>query len=159
MRRALTLAIAGLFVLLISAQAQAQTYVFTAQLSGGNETPVILTGSGGNATITVNATTQRIDWVVDVYNFPSGVTAGHIHVGPPGAAGPTVVNFAVPTGASNDFRLQGTAGASDITNRTAQGIGSFEDVLQSLLTGQMYVNVHSQVNGGGEIRGQLILKP
>lgn len=160
MRRALTLAIAGLFVLLVSAvQAQAQTYVFTAQLSGGNETPAVLTGAGGTATVTVNNTAQTIEWVVDVYNFPSGVTAGHIHVGPPGVAGPTVVNFTVVSGVSNDFRISGSAGASGINARTAQGIGSFEDVVQSLLTGQMYVNLHSQVNGGGEIRGQLTLRP
>lgn len=160
MRRAVTLALAGLFVLLVSAvQAQAQTYVFTAQLSGGNETPAVLTGAGGSATVTVNNTAQTIEWVIDVYNFPSGVTAGHIHVGAAGVAGPTVVNFTVVTGVSNDFRISGSSGASAINLRTAQGIGSFEDVVQSLLNGQMYVNVHSQVNGGGEIRGQLTLRP
>ena len=159
MRRALTLAIAGLFVLLVSAQAQAQTYVFTAQLSGSNETPGVLTGAGGTATVTINNTARTIEWVVDVYNFPTGLTAAHIHVGGPGLAGPTVVNFPVTVGISNDFRISGSAGAADITNRTAQGIGSWEDVVQSALAGQMYVNVHSQANGGGEVRGQLAVRP
>ena len=47
MRRALSLAIAGLSVLLVSAQAQAQTINFTAALHGGNEVPGVSTGAVG----------------------------------------------------------------------------------------------------------------
>ena len=158
MRRALTLAIAGLFVLLVSAQAQAQTYTLTAQLSGGNEVPGIASGSGGNATVTVDATAKTISWVVDVFNLPSGVTQSHIHAGSPGVAGPVIINFPVVVATSNDFRYTGTAGASDFLARPAQGVNSIDDVIQAILAGQTYVNVHSQINPGGEIRGQLILK-
>ena len=45
MRAALSLAIAGVFALLFSAQAQAQTYTFTADLHGGNEVPGVVTGA------------------------------------------------------------------------------------------------------------------
>jgi hypothetical protein len=100
-----------------------------------------------------------LDWVVDVFNFPSGVTAAHIHAGGLGVAGPVVVNFTVPTGASNDFRLTGTARPADVVARQAQGVNTWEDLVQAILTGHAYVNVHSQVNGGGEIRGQLVQKP
>ncbi len=44
MQRVLSLAMAGVFVLLVSAQAQAQTYNFTAALHGGNELPAVSTG-------------------------------------------------------------------------------------------------------------------
>ncbi len=160
MRRVLSLAIAGVFALVVSAQAHAQTLIYTATLSGSNEAPAVpATGAGGFATITLNLTAQTLDWVIDVYNFASGVTASHIHAGGSGVAGPVVVNFTVPTGASNDFRLTGTARPADVVARPAQGVNSWEDLVQAIATGHAYVNVHSQVNAGGEIRGQLVLKP
>ena len=115
-------------------------------------------GAGGFATITINLGAQTLEWVVDVYNLPSGVTAGHIHAGGAAVAGPVVVNFVVPTGASNDFRITGTARPADVVARQPQGVNTWEDLLQAIATGNAYVNVHSQVNPGGEIRGQLVLK-
>jgi len=73
-------------------------------------------------------------------------------------AGPVVVNFTVPTNASNDFRISGSAKASDGVARQPQGVNTFDDLVQAMATGHAYVNVHSQVNGGGEIRGQLVLR-
>lgn len=156
MRRVLSLAMAGAFVLLVSTQAQAQTYTFTAVLSGGNEVPPVVTGAGGTATITLDTAADTVTWVIDIYNLPTGVTAGHIHVGAAGVGGPTVINFTVPATASNDFRISGSARASDLTMRAAQGINSWEDLEQSMLSGQTYVNIHTQGNGGGEVRGQLV---
>ena len=158
--RVLSLAIAGVLTLLVSAQAHAQTLVYTATLSGSNEAPPVpATGAGGFATITINVAAQTLDWVVDVFNLPSGLVASHIHAGGPGVSGPVVVDFApLPTGASNDFRLTGTARPANVLARQPQGVNTWEDLLQAIATGHAYVNVHSQVNGGGEIRGQLVLK-
>lgn len=156
MRRGLTLVIAGLFVLFVSAQAQAQTFTFMADLNGGNEVPAVVTGSGGTATVTLDTAANTVTWVIDVYNLPTGVTAGHIHVGSPGVAGPTVVNFTVVATQSNDFRITGTASASNLNARAAQGINSWDDFEQAIMNGDCYVNIHTQANPGGEIRGQLI---
>src|SRR5678809_1582769 len=93
--RRLSLAIAGLFVLLVSSQAQAQTMTFTAALHGGNEVPAVLTGAVGTGTVSVNLATQVVTYRIDVYNMPVGTTASHFHVGAPGTAGPVVVNFTV----------------------------------------------------------------
>ena len=145
-------------LLALAAPLSAQTFTLTASLHGGNETPaVVVTGAFGNATVTVDMTARTVTWVVDVFNLPSGVTAGHIHVGAPGAGGPTVVNFVVPTPASNDFRVAGTMRDVEFTLRPDQGIRSPDDMFQAILGGNTYVNIHSQVNGGGEIRGQLTL--
>ena len=158
MRRVLSFAIAGLFALLVSAaQAQAQTITFTAQLNGGQEIPVVVTGSVGTATVTWNTVTKTGTYRVDVYNMPVGTTASHIHAGAVGAGGPVVVNFTVPAGGiSNDFALSGTFACSDVVARAAQGINSCEDFEQALLLNNTYANVHSTANPGGEIRGQLI---
>lgn len=157
MRRVLSLAIAGVFALLFSAQAQAQTFTFTADLSGGNEVPGVVTGSGGSATVTLDVTTNVVTWVVDVWNLPTGVTGAHIHAGSPGVAGPVVINFTVVATTSNDFRISGSANLSALVARPAQGINSADDFKQMMLNEDAYVNVHSQANPGGEIRGQLRL--
>ena len=155
--RRLSLALAGLFFLVASSQAQAQTITFTAQLHGGNEVPVVVTGSVGTSTVTWNTVTKTGTYRVDVYNMPVGTTASHIHTGAVGAGGPVIINFTVPAGGiSNDYALSGTFSCTDVTVRAAQGINSCEDFEQALLLNNTYVNVHSQANPGGEIRGQLI---
>ena len=145
---------------LTAVPASAQNFTLTATLTGAQETPApgLNTGAFGNATVVVNMRTRMVTWTVNVFNLPSGVTAGHIHVGAVGTPGPTVINFTVPTGASNDFNITGSAVDTTFTLRPDQGIRSADDMFQALLGGNTYVNVHSAVNGGGEIRGQLTPK-
>lgn len=157
MRRVFSLAIAGVFALAFSAQAQAQTVTFTAALDGGNEVPPVTTGSAGTATVTWNTVTRTGTYRVEVYNMPVGTTASHIHAGAEEAAGPVIINFTVPPGGiSNDYALAGTFSCTDLVPRAPQGINSCDDFEQALLLGNTYVNVHSTANPGGEIRGQLI---
>ena len=103
-------------------------------------------------------TARTVTYRVDVYNLPSGVTASHIHAGAIGTNGPVVVNFAPPVPASNDFGFSGTVRDTEFVLRPDQGIRSADDMFQAILGENSYVNVHSAVNGGGEIRGQLLLK-
>ena len=156
--RRLSLAIAGLFILVASSQAQAQVVTFTANLSGGNEVPVVVTGSAGTAVVTWNTATKTGTYEVKVYNMPVATTQGHIHAGAVGAGGPVVVNFTVPgaNAVSNDFGFSGTFACTDVVARPQQGINSCEDFEQALLLNNTYANVHSTANPGGEIRGQLI---
>jgi hypothetical protein len=155
--RRLSLAIAGLFILVASSQAQAQTITFNASLNGGNEPVVVVTGSVGSAVVTWNTATRTGTYKVDVYNMPVGTTASHIHAGAVGAGGPVIINFTVPAGGiSNDYGLSGTFACSDVQVRAPQGINSCDDFEQALLMNNTYVNVHSTANPGGEIRGQLI---
>lgn len=160
MRRAVWIAAAVLFLMGTTNVAQAQTVRFTAVLSGANETPApgVVTGSFGTAEVTLNLATQTVTWNIDVFNMPSGTTAGHFHVGGPGLPGPTVVNFTIPANISNDYNISGSA-SSPSSLRPDQGIRSWEDFIQSLVGGQVYINIHSQVNSGGEIRGQVVRVP
>jgi hypothetical protein len=148
----------------VSAPASAQTFTLTATLTGANETPSpgLNTGAFGSATIVVDMGARTVGYNVSVYNLPSGIVASHIHVGAAGTAGPVVVNFSVPATASNDFSYSGTVKDTDFivnTNTSNLGIRSADDMLQAILGGNAYVNVHSQANPAGEIRGQLSLKP
>lgn len=157
MRSVLSLAVAGVFTLLFSAQAQAQVVRFTANMHGGNEVPGVSTGSAATATVTWNTATKTGTYRVDVYNMPVGTTASHIHAGAAGVNGPVIVNFTVPPGGiSNDYALSGTFACSDVVPRAPQGINSCEDFEQALMLGNTYANVHSTANPGGEVRGQLV---
>ena len=69
-----------------------------------------------------------------------------------------VVTFAPPVHASNDFSFTGTVKDTEFILRPDQGIRSADDMFQAILGGNTYVNVHSDVNPGGEIRGQLTIK-
>jgi len=146
-----------------SANASAQSFTLTASLNGANEATQtangINTGAFGDCTIVVDLGAQTVNYSVRVFNLPSGVTASHIHVGAAGTPGPVVVNFAPPVPASNDFGFTGVVKFSDFVLRPDQGIRSSEDMVQAILGGNSYCNVHSAVNPGGEIRGQFTLKP
>lgn len=137
-------------------QMQSQTIVLKAQLSGAEEVPGLNTGAHGSATVTVDRSAGTITYEVNVYNLPTGIVASHIHVGAATTAGPIIFNFTVPAvGQSNDFKLSGSLTPGDLVQRPATGINSFEDAIFAIASGNAYVNVHSQANTGGEIRGQL----
>jgi len=163
MRRVLLTAAAVLFMSGFAGTAHAQNNIvrFVAVLAGANETPApgVLTGAFANATVTLDLNTQTVSWNIDVFNIPSGTNNAHFHVGGPGLAGPTVVNVAFPAGISNDYNLSGSATAANLLVRADQGIRSWDDFIQALLGGQTYLNIHTIVNGGGEIRGQVIRVP
>ena len=150
----LTLGVLGVGV----ATARAEVITLTAALAGDGENPGINTGAFGSATITVDTSARTVSYQVSVFNLPSGVTASHIHVGAEKTAGPVVVNFVVPQTASNDFGFSGTTAFSAFVLRPDQGIRSSDDMVQAILGGNSYCNVHSAVNPAGEIRGQLILQ-
>jgi hypothetical protein len=159
MRRVTIVVAAFVLILSMTGQADAQTVRFTATLSGGSETPGIVTGAFGIADVTWDVGSQTLSWIIDVFNMPSGTTNAHFHVGGPGVAGPTVVNVAFPAQVSNDYRLTGSATAANLLARNDQGIRSWQDLEQSLFGGQLYINIHSTVNPGGEIRGQVVRVP
>ena len=136
-------------------RAQGGRQVMHAYLTGGAEAPTAVnTGAYGHAVITLDPAAGEVSWVIDVFNYPTGLTASHIHVGSPGTAGPIIIDFA-PTaiGVSGPFRFTGST--RNFIARPERGIRSMEEAMIAISAGNAYVNVHSQANPGGEIRGQL----
>ena len=156
-----TCASVAAFVLLLSAPASAQIVTLKATLSGGEETPgVVLTGAVGTVEASVDVEAREISVTLRVFNIPAAgaTTAGHFHVGPKGAGGPVVLNF--PTsiaGRTGDFTMTFRLGAANFVARPAQGINTLDDMIQAMVAGNAYANVHTTANPGGEIRGQLSL--
>lgn len=120
----------------------------TAQLSGSNEAPpVTTTGSGtveGNYNTKTKVITLNLKWSLG--NPGDTTTMGHIHKGAAGVSGPVVVPFeGLPSGATDQqFSF------------TSQPLTTEQE--SELKAGDYYVNIHSNTNPGGELRGQLILK-
>ena len=106
-------------------------------LSGTEEVPPVTTAAKGSGTLMIGN-----DGAVSGSITTTGVaaTAAHIHEGPAGKNGPVVVPFA--KSGDNDW---GPAAGAKLTD--AQ--------MASFKAGNLYVNVHSAANPGGELRGQL----
>jgi hypothetical protein len=135
-------------------RAQAGTQTLVAYLTGGGETPAVNTGAYGKAVITINPSTGEVTWVIDVFNLPTGLTASHIHVGSAQAAGPVMINFA-PTNLTQSGPFRFTGSTTNFVALPDKGIRSMSEAMLAIAAGNTYVNVHSQANPGGEIRGQL----
>lgn len=146
--------------LAIPAAANAQVVRLTATLNGADETTPVLTGAAGSAEVFLDVDNKEFLVILKVYNLPTGSTASHIHVGGKGLSGPVVVNFPITTGVAGDLgTLTFRVGAGAFVARPAQGINTIDDVIQAVLNGNAYVNVHTTANPGGEIRGPLVVNP
>jgi CHRD domain len=159
MRMLLSAGALALAVILSAQSASAQTISMVATLTGGDENPPVLTGAVGTAELDIDPLAREIAVTVRVFNLPTGSTAGHIHAGPRGINGPVVVDFPIPTGRTGDFSLTFRVGPNSMRPNATVGVVTFDDVIQTITGGGGYVNIHSTTNPGGEIRGQLMLRP
>jgi hypothetical protein len=152
-------AVTAAAVLLTAASASAQEVRMGATLSPGQETPALLSGAVGAADVLVDVANRELTVTVRVFNLPTPSTAGHIHVGPEGIAGPIILDFPNVPGRIGDFVLAFRLSATAFRPQPAQGILTMEDAIQAIVGGNAYVNIHSTTNPGGEIRGQLSVRP
>ncbi|MGZ8458476.1 MAG: CHRD domain-containing protein [Gemmatirosa sp.] len=129
--------------------------VFVATLTGANERPnPVTTTAAGTATVTVSSGTAS--YVVTYAGINGAPTGAHIHA--PGSAAQAVgvvVDFPRTTAAAGTGTLTGTFTAADIRAPTGQTPMSMDSLVTLMRAGNAYVNVHTSVNPGGEIRGQL----
>jgi len=132
-----TLVLVGVVGMLASCATMSPTTEQKVALTGGSEVPAVATTATGTATVDV-----KPDRSVKVLVVVSGMTAtaSHIHEAAAGANGPVIVPF-VKTG--------------DNTFAAAEGAKLTEAQYASYKAGNLYVNVHSANNPGGEVRGQL----
>jgi hypothetical protein len=160
-KRALHLSVlaAGL-TLMLTASANAQVLNFTANMNGGEETPApgLNTGAVGLAEVGVDLTNREVVVNLQLFNLPTGTTAGHIHAGSKGTAGPVILDFNFPAGRTGDIAITFRLGQSALRPRPEIGINTLDDAIQAIVGLNAYVNVHTTQYPGGEIRGQLVRK-
>jgi hypothetical protein len=99
----------------------------------------------GAALVTYDPGTNRIWTRLQVYNFTNTLTNSHYHEAAPGSNGPVVHGL----GGASVYTQTGTSYGAVFANQTYGGDP------WKLLSGGAYLNVHSNVAPGGEIRGQV----
>ena len=108
-------------------------------MTGGQEVPAVTTSASALGIFTLSQNQEKLKFRVTLAGLSSAITGAHFHTGAAGVAGPVVVNLLT--------YLTGNVLEGEIVPTAA--------FLASLSQGQIYINVHTTNNPGGEIRGQL----
>src|SRR5215216_1437504 len=136
--------------ILTNSEVFAQEQKFTAQLSGQEEVPPTNSQATGMAEFTV--TGESAEYSVNASNI-QGVTAGHIHSGKQGENGPIVVTLFKNDSPTNEVSETGSITADKLEGPMAGK--QLTDLVTAMSNGETYVNVHTEQNPNGEIRGQI----
>ncbi len=122
---------------------------FVFPLDGDQEFPIVDTPATGTGRVQLDASTGEITWDITYDNLQGGTDdaiAAHFH-------GP-----AVP-GQNADAQVNIGNNSRSLLSRKMYSlcpVSLTSDQMQNLLDGLWYVNIHTNANVGGEIRGQVV---
>ena len=158
--------------LFCATQSYAVIITYLATLTGPNESPPNSSPGTGNAIVTIDTVAQTMDLIVNFTGLLGTSTASHIHccttspdTGTAGVATttPTFPNFplGVTSGTYSQLFDLTAAATYNPVFVTANGTvaGAETALLAGMASGNTYLNIHSTVDPGGEIRGFLIATP
>lgn len=123
----------------------AEDATYVALLAGANEVPAVETDGNGAAWIHYDPDTGTLTWTVEYDGLTGPASGAHFH-GPASAEENAGVAVNIAPEGDLTSPIEGTA---EITEEQAAQLGD----------GQWYVNVHTEANPGGEIRGQVLAAP
>ena len=165
-----SIVLTALLAIGLGANAQANTITFTAALSGANQSPPIASPATGFAEVIYNDVTHMLEVIVSFSGLTSPDTASHIHAATAapltGTAGvattvPTFPGF--PSGVTSgsydqtmDLTLASSFNPSFVTANGGTVAGAETALVNALMSGEAYLNIHTVNNPGGEIRGFLL---
>lgn len=168
MRKQAVCAVVAVMALVGSAAASAQVGgTASTRLRGFDEVPAISSPGGGHFTATIADDGSAMEYHLNYFNVEGLIAQAHIHFAQRGVNGGITVflcsnlgNGPVGTQAcpASPGEISGTIHASDVLATANQGIGAGElfAVLRAMRAGITYVNVHTNIFPGGEIRGQVL---
>jgi hypothetical protein len=124
---------------------------FTADLTVDAEVPPVTTPSegSGSAEVTISDDESEISYEVSYQGLTGDATASHIHFGAADVAGAVMLPLA-----HGPSPFSGTLTEADFTPVDG-GPQSYAEALDAIRDGNAYVNIHTEANAPGEIRGQL----
>lgn len=144
------------------------TIVLRSVMSAANETPPIagLTATGASKVTLyvardgsgeIASGTAVFDTSVNGFPANTDFTGLHIHSGLAGVAGPVIISSGLsatndvlsPSGSANVMR------SVDVASSNANGVATLRGLLAT--PANYYINIHTTVNPGGAVRGQLAL--
>jgi hypothetical protein len=132
---------------------------FRAHLTGAEEVPPAETQAQGQAIFQLSKDGSELHYKLIVANIEN-VKMAHIHLAPAGVNGP-VVAWLYPGGPPpqlipdrfNGVLAEGTITAANLVGPLAGQ--TLDDLVDAIVAGNTYVNVHTSQYPGGEIRGQI----
>lgn len=155
----IALTVMALVAAMGAATAQGPTNYRT-HLTGAEEVPAVDTNAQGQAVLQLAADGESMSYRLNVANIEN-VMMAHLHLAPAGENGGVVVWLYPEEGMAPqpiDGRSDGSLAASSFT--ADDFVGSLEgadmdELVEAIEAGNIYVNVHTTQNPGGEIRGQI----
>lgn len=127
---------------------------YTATLSPATEVPPKTTTGTGTATFIDRGT--QIDWTMTLTGM-TNVVQSHIHgPAPAGQNANVLFNLYSPNGSTGTATPLVASGSITNSNNLSVSLDSLRVLFNN---GNAYVNVHTSLNPGGEIRGQISRSP
>ena len=142
-------------------------------LIGYEEVPSVSTGASGQFNARIRNDESAIDWELSYSDLEGAVQQAHLHIGNVGVNGGISVFLCTnlgngPAGTqpcpAPPATISGIIAAADVSPNIpataparAQGLntGEIDELISAIRAGAIYVNVHSTMWPGGEIRSQL----
>jgi hypothetical protein len=126
----------------------ASTYSLFATLDGSQEVPANASLGTGTGSMTYDDVTKLLSWDISFSGLSAGATASHFH----GPAAPGVsAGVQIPISLGN---------SSGMTSGNLIGTATLASTQEAdLLSNLWYINIHTSLFPGGEIRGQVQVVP
>ncbi len=143
-----------------AAEQEQQDQEFSANITGDSEVPPVTTNATGSAEFELNDDGDEMSYDLEVEDI-EGVLFAHIHQGSESENGPIVVTLFNATDGPTD-EIDGTLESGTFTSEDFEGPlqgQNMTDLTDAIEGGQAYVNVHTEVNPPGELRGTIDVAP
>jgi hypothetical protein len=118
-------------------------------LTGANTVPPSGSGATGSASLELTGSSMQFSIQLSAIE---GVTGAHLHSGGSTGSGPVRVTLFSDsgTGPINGILISDSFAAGDVV-----GGMSFDDLVDQMRSGQIYLDVHTLQNPGGSVRAQV----
>jgi Cu/Zn superoxide dismutase len=116
--------------------------VFDASLNGAQEVPPVTTNAKGVGSLRLNTTMDTLYYDIVSTGLSGAITGAHIHGGAIGTAGGVLIDL---TNSITGNRIKGNINGAPLT----------KEIINQMLVGETYLNLHTAANPNGEIRGQV----
>lgn len=115
---------------------------FDARSTGGQEVPAITTNAVAISNLKMNTTLDTLWYDVVADGLSGAISSSHFHTGALGVSGGVAIDIST---AIIGNRITGMVTGSALTTT----------LINNFLKGDIYLNIHTSANAGGEIRGQV----
>jgi len=113
----------------------------------------------GNAVVNINTRDNEIDWTIDYSGLTGPINAPGAHFHGPaalGSNGPIQVDIVGDAGGTGSGAPLGQPSSGTLIGSYA---GMTDQQISDILDGLWYINIHTDANPSGELRGQVVPAP